>query len=387
MRTFETLLALACAGILVWMANHPLDDRVSGGFAAVALLALVALGVRVAGRVARPYRRLARVTGPYSIGAMTLSLPKSGDTPITRDAAPRPEPSVRLWYPTTEQGGSGNLVERFPVLLYFPGWPGTGFQNLTLVRELVSQGYTVAAVRYAEPTPGLLNRPMQDYSSDCAFQRSVEANNQRLRRNVEDAGRILDQLALDAEDPSHRLTGRLDVQRIGIVGYSFGGAVAAEVRRLDPRVKAAVNIDGRHWGTALQHGTPPPYLFIGEELLFPTTAALSSRVPATRYEALLDQIDYTNLAKHLREHGGIQVTIAGTTHSNFTDDSLRSPLLRLLRGGGSIDPSRALALLNEYVLAFFDQSLRGRASNLLAPAPSYTEVHVDVYRTPKRMAN
>ncbi len=112
--------------------------------------------------------------------------------------------------------------------------------------------------------------------------------------------------------------------------------MAAEARRAEPRIKAAVNIDGRHWGEALRHGVPEPYLFIGEVLRMPTAAELAAVNPATRYEALLDQIDYTNLAAHLREQGGIQVTIAGTTHANLSDEG---PAIAAVADGAAADRS------------------------------------------------
>jgi pimeloyl-ACP methyl ester carboxylesterase len=194
------------------------------------------------------------------------------------------------------------------------------------------------------------------------MQRSVNANSARATSNAQDGTRLLDLLArLEAHDPAGLLTGRLDLDRVGVVGYSFGGAVAAELTRLDSRIGAAVNIDGRHWATALENGVPKPYLFIGEFLVLPDAAALSSNDPATRYEATLDQLDYRNLAKHLREHGGFQVSIAGTTHANFSDGSLSSPWRRL-SGGGPIDP------------------LRGQRSLLLSGSNSeYPEVRLDRY--------
>ncbi len=331
---------------------------------------------------------------------MTIEMPPAAPSPriASRLEPLRPEPSVRLWYPAVLG------TERCPILLYFSGWPGTSLQNAALLRELVSRGYAVATVQYPAHAPGLspadydrqfemLNRPMQLYSSQAAFDESVAANNERLRRNADDASRVLDRLeALNAGDPARCLTGRLDFGRAGIVGYSFGGAVAAEVRRLDARVKAAVNIDGRHWGTALLYGVPPPYLVIGEILRMPTGAELSSADPATRYEAWLDQVDYANLAKHLRQHGGIQVAVAGSVHSSFDEGTRRSPLhwFGLAR---SIDPARALAILNAYTTAFFEQSLRGHASSPLPAAgdagpvlaagdAAYPEVRVDVYPEP-----
>jgi len=384
-------------------------------------LVLLLLGAAVGGCLILPSRILRPLEGPYPVGTVTMELDRRtrSDT-ASRYETFRPEPSVRLWYPAQivpvrlgrELHLSARMRERLrevqlepaidgapvggkepvPVLIYFPGWPGTRLQNLSLVRELASQGYLVASVEYPARTPGTsdgtfedevrrLDRPMQNYASDALFHESLVANDERLRHNVDDVSRILTRLTvLNGSGPANRLTGRLNLGRVGIVGYSFGGAVAAEARRLDPRIKAAVNIDGRHYGSALSHGVPAPYMFVGEELLTPSATELHSPDPATRYEAMLDEVDYANLAKHLRENGGIQVTVANTTHPNFCDDVLRSPVTRLT-GGGRIDAQRALDILNRFVVNFFDRVLRDGASPMLtAPSPTFPEVRVDVYR-------
>jgi len=446
MRIIEILIVLVCVAFLLGNANQPMTPRWALLFAvllagllalqllfegwrlpfapvyvvAIAILCTAPLGLRAPATTALfasvlglgligigvlvclllPFLALPPPTGDYALGSTMLTLP----------ASKGPEPVVQIWYPIartpptqaladllerrrehgwhatpdldTRRGAPLPAGEKFPVLLYFPGWPGTGLSNLLLIRDLASHGFVVATVIY----PSNSNRPMQDYASDATMQRSVAANNERATRNAEDGMRILDLLArLDAQNPGDAqirtgvLAGHLDLAHTGVVGYSFGGAVAAELSRLDARIGAAVNIDGRHWATALEHGVQKPYLFIGEPLLMPDAAALASKDPATRYEAALDQVDYRNLAVHLRENGGIQASIAGTTHANFSDGSLSSHWRRL-SGGGPIDALRAHRILDAYVLAFFEQTLRGQPSSLLAgPSPEYPEVRLDRY--------
>jgi hypothetical protein len=143
-------------------------------------------------------------------------------------------------------------------------------------------------------------------------------------------------------------------------------------------------MDGRHWGESLERGVDRPYLFICEELALPTQAELTSTDPMTRYEALLDRADYSNLAANLQAHGGIRVTIAGMAHMNFTDVPLRSPLRRL-SGGGSIDPERAQFLIRTYVLEFLSRYLASDAPRTpAAPWPQFPEVRVQVWPAPMR---
>ena len=51
----------------------------------------------------------------------------------------------------------------------------------------------------------------------------------------------LDQLvSFDRADPNGILTGRLDLERVGIVGHSLGAIVGGEACHLDRRLRAAV---------------------------------------------------------------------------------------------------------------------------------------------------
>ena len=53
------------------------------------------------------------------------------------------------------------------------------------------------------------------------------------------------------------------------------------------------------------------------------------------------------------------VTIAGTRHLDFTDDTFVLPLLKWLGLAGTIDGARMIELTNAVVLRFFDAYLRG----------------------------
>ncbi len=336
--------------------------------------------------------------GPYAVGVAQLPAiqlhPFVGGTDELKAA-----PLVRLWYPAQrrrlpiwgcldERMAAGFRAQpclpyardaalaassgRFPILIYFDGWPEDRIQNIDLILELASRGFVVASVEF----PTIAQRPMIDYSSDAAFERSVREDHARARAHAQDAVAVLN--ALDALDKQagNNFARRLDTNRAGTLGFSFGGAIAAEASRVDPRIKAVVNMDGRHWGDSLERGVERPYMFICEELTMPTAADLASSDPTTRYEARLDQVDYSRLAANQQALGGIRVTIAGMAHMNFTDVPLRSPLRRL-SGGGAIDPRRAQFLIQTYVVEFFSRYLLSSdPPGLDAPLPQFPEVRV-----------
>ena len=359
--------------------------------------------------------------GPFSVGVTTVAVNVSRPVDLESDEL-KAAPLVRLWYPAQAPGQwlrfetwvrqriSGRLraiptdpatpdapvarnAPKSPVVIYFDGWPEDKIQNVALILELASRGFAVASVQYPAKLPGTsdasdahmraqLAREMAEYTSDAAFERSVQLDHARARAHARDAIAVLEALAaLDAQ-AGNPFAQRLDTQRAGTLGFSYGGAVAAEASRLDTRIRAVVNMDGRHWGDSLLQGVERPYMFICEELAMPTTADLTSADPAVRYEARLDQVDYSKLAANLQARGGIRVTIAGMAHMNFTDFPLRSPLRRL-SSGGKIDARRAQKIIQTYVIEFFSRYLVSeRPPALDSPWPQLPEVRVQSWPAP-----
>jgi dienelactone hydrolase len=392
-------------------------------WSATASVALLALSV--ASCLLLPFVAPRAGHGPFSVGVTTIPVSVSRPPDVGPEQALAPSelkatPLVQLWYPAeapqrwerfntlVKQRMSARLralptapavpdapvahsATRFPVVVYFDGWPEDKVQNMTLILELASRGFAVASLQYPARQPGTsdasdaqmraqLAREMVEYTSDAAFERSVQLDHSRARAHARDAIAVLDALAAEA---GNRFAQRLDTQRAGTLGFSYGGALAAEASRLDPRIAAVINMDGRHWGDTLQKGVERPYMFICEELAMPTAAAASSADPMTRYEARLDQVDYSRLAANLQALGGIRVTIAGMAHMNFTDLPLRSPLRRL-SFGGKIDPRRAQQIIQTYVIEFFSRYLVSeRPPALDSPLPQFPEVRVQSWPAPK----
>jgi hypothetical protein len=74
---------------------------------------------------------------------------------------------------------------------------------------------------------------------------------------------------------------------------------------------------------------------------------------------------------------GYAVQIAGTQHMTFSDLALLTDkFVGPFDPGtiGTIDPVRALAIMNAYTLAFFERYLKGKAEPLLDGPSPYPEV-------------
>jgi dienelactone hydrolase len=155
-----------------------------------------------------------------------------------------------------------------------------------------------------------------------------------------------------------------------MLGWSFGGAAAIEMLRTDPRVKAAVNQDGRLFGGAMTSPVARPFMLFHHGIDNAAAVPEANRAVAQEQAALIHGLDST--ARALATADWYDVTIARTNHGHFSDLPL---FLALFQDTTLLSGRRTHEIISAYTLAFFDQYLRGRRSSLLsAPAAEFPEV-------------
>jgi dienelactone hydrolase len=357
--------------------------------AAIFAFAIVVLTVIVAGAfVLRSLSELPTPTGPFSVGTASFAL----NRPIEPGERSPGQFIVQLWYPAqpspdrapygTDVDGikgwiynrlihthsardAAPVLRRSAIILYVPGWSDKRFENTALAEELASHGYAVAAfdgVRRDSPALDRLAGGF-DMGSAQGYEASIELAQRRLPYEAQRASRVLDFLTeLDAGDAPGPFAGRFDLGRIGLLGYSFGGAVAFETCRRDRRFSAVMNLGGALLGAGNGYKGEFPYFFVRNSL--PTPEDLASNDPWLRYRSKLTLADLPDHRKVVR-YGGYELEVDGTEHGSFNDAPLYAPLRRF-RSGWS-NPPRIVCALRRYMLAFFEQALHGTASPLLAP--------------------
>jgi hypothetical protein len=110
--------------------------------------------------------------------------------------------------------------------------------------------------------------------------------------------------------------------------------------------------------TAIPNPLSQPFLF------------MRSEVWATKEnDARLDEL-YSTL-----KNDGYRMTIRGTQHYDFTLLPLLTPLAPALKLKGPLDGQRAMQIVTDYLIAFFDQQLKAQPMPLLGgPSTAYPEV-------------
>jgi len=364
------------------------------------LVIIFVLGIRLV-----PY--LPPPAGPFRVGTVLWDIDRSGrgSLPSARGDCPL---SVQLWYPAEPGTGDGPAPyrpgaallsaerwartgatlnaallshrTRYPVLVSFPGWAGVRGENTTFVQDLASRGFIVAGIGYDDPACAGVDGSVgdaaatdMDLSSQAAFERMLGIADQKLERVAKGASHIIDALeVLDRVDPNGRFRDRLDLDRVGVVGYSLGGAIAMQLCWRDDRLKAAVNIDGWFFDAARGGWIEQPFMFISDDSAAPTSTDLSNPNPSHRYPAILDDTTDRRMSSELAKHGGVAVTVIGSDHQDFSDMAYlsRLALLQGRRGDGA-----AIRTAADYSAAFFGQILNGEASSLFSNPPPGVRLH------------
>ena len=91
----------------------------------------------------------------------------------------------------------------------------------------------------------------------------------------------------------------------------------------------------------------------------------------------MDNGDFARIDQTLKAFSGMEVIVARTTHMDFTDAALESPLGRYVRR--LIDGRQMVEIVNRYVLAFFEQTLMQRREGLLDGTSSpYPDVQLPI---------
>jgi predicted dienelactone hydrolase len=369
-----------------------------------------------------PERPFEKPAGPFWVGTIdTLWVDAARDEVLSKDPSDKRRVMVQIWYPAEptagptapyirrrEEFGSfagfdsllhvrtnsfdgaplAKTTDRFPVLIYSHGGSWTRFTGTFTTEWLASHGYVVVAIDHNGfnksvlfpdgyrlvqdtlpfPSPGNKDR-RTDVLASWDFLDQV-----MFPMWVGDAAFVLDQVQKLEEAPAGRFSGRLDLNRIGMLGFSFGGAAAVEMAVRDARIKAAIDQDGQLFGRARSTGTSRPVMLMHHASEPPADTSETDRAVSRELGAMVEgwTRGFTD-----RSTGPVyDITIARTHHGHFSDLSL---LLYqdVFRDSRWIEARRAHRIINAYTLAFFDHYLKNRPSALLGGSASpFAEVTV-----------
>ena len=351
-------------------------------------------------------RTLPAPTGKYDVGRVSLHLT---DTARIDSLSPQPfskrELLVWIWYPAHKSNSSSTVEyipkewsealnekrgfllsslfardgakihphsfqdvkisedqQNYPVLLMKSGIGTMAIDYTAIAEELASYGYIVVGsdapystwlLRF--PDGRMISRTAEGNPGETAT--ISDGNNRVLSRLVQiwsdDTHFILTQLdRLNDSDSSSQFFGKLNLNSVGVLGHSFGGATAAQFCLNEPRCKAGVNMDGAPFGTVIEKGLNKPFMFLladHQDETDPVSVQIKSNI-----EKIYNSIPENRYWIYLE----------GAQHFNFSDMPFQKEFLlsRLSGATGSIGSKHGLEVISSCLLVFFNEYVKGQAS-------------------------
>ncbi len=252
--------------------------------------------------------------------------------------------------------------EGYPVILFSHGWNGFNAQNTSQALQLASHGFVVVTVQHpygavvtvfndgtiAKNNPAALPMDTPDAEYDLAADKLVN-------QWSGDLAYALDFMTQQNSDSSSPYFNKLNLERVGAYGHSTGGGAAIQFCGTDPRCKALLGQDPfmRPVSTeVLENGVTQPAFFMFSQ-------------------AWADEVDSLNNRQFRPFYGNSKkamgaISIDGTTHYDFSDLPLLSPLAPQLGLKGPINGKRVTTIVNDYLLSFFEPTLHGMEFNLFS---------------------
>jgi pimeloyl-ACP methyl ester carboxylesterase len=207
--------------------------------------------------------------------------------------------------------------KRFPMLLFAAGSQQIPSEYSSLTEDLASRGFVV--IGYGPTVMG-----ERTWRGDLKY--------------------VLDQMEAWNTTRGHVFFDRLNLDRIGAFGHSFGASAVSIIAAYDKRLKAVVLIDGG--------GRPEDAREIPALMLNSGGAEGAPKIPGA--ETAIARKVYLQWSKP-----GVQMTLVGAVHMSFTDLAVIQAFDLPGDGKAFVDTTRAV------VGEFFGQSLLGEHSELI----------------------
>ena len=235
----------------------------------------------------------------------------------------------------------------FPLILFSHGNGGMRMQNASWCEHLASHGYIVVA---------------PDHTGNCSvtfvngelmlFNSSKEAREQSAEDRPKDLSFLIDQMDLMNKGNDSRFLGRVDMERIGAAGHSFGGFTCSWLINDEPRVKAIIPMAGA--SDERKNFECPVMLFIATE-----DATLSKE----RMDTLRNYYEESKgprYAIEFKDAGHFSFTEMYQLKPDFGDGVGKGTRITNGEPVDYVGMETVFPLLNGYSTAFYNKYLKGQ---------------------------
>lgn len=266
---------------------------------------------------------------------------------------------ITVWYPIASPLDGRAPA---PLVLYSPGWGGVRTQNSIQTQNLASYGFVVVGCDDLSSDPA--TDPDRGVVMDLASDATTAATLERFGRHVVgQAGRLLDVLGALEAGQVPLLAGRVDLQRVGVLGNSIGGGSGLQAALTDPRVVAVFNLDGALVGPPAARIGTEAYFLLSSIEAFPTAEDLASPDPFVRRYSQISAMDIPGNRRRMERPDNYWVQLPRVEHIDLADALYARSRRTMFRTNTQ---RRAVnTAIQTFEVAFFQSTLLGEHAPLL----------------------
>jgi dienelactone hydrolase len=277
---------------------------------------------------------------------------------------------------------------RYPVLVMSAGDGSSALNHTSTAEYLAGRGYIVVGVNHTfnaiisafsdtDILPGDIAATATGVGPELNETSGFAPRDQNWKNVVAldkyfaaDMNYVISQLPeLDRAHPI--LKGRFALDKIGAFGHSFGGSHSFRLLRENPQVRAAANVDGTVFNDDFSEGARKPFMFVSSPR--PTDAEFESVRPLlagiglteAEIDIVMNRLKSDTIAFQ-KTPSAVRVDMKKAEHNNFSDAALWTAFGIPSTDVSKTTPAKALLeTYHRYLIAFFDEKLKGVYSDLI----------------------
>ncbi|MDD3930678.1 MAG: hypothetical protein GXY22_02245 [Clostridiaceae bacterium] len=306
-------------------------------------------------------------SGTYDVLTTKYTWTDTSRTDEFPDEAAGRKLTVEFWYPDTASND-----QSYPLVIFSHGAFGFSGSNYSTCAELASNGYVVAGIGhthqafFTRDVDGAVTIADADFMNEASRINAVhDTGNDEAIYNItrawmklrtDDENFVINQiLELNSVSSDNQILPSIDVNQIGLMGHSLGGASSAQIGRERSDIDAVIVLDGTMLGEEIDYANGS--VVLNSE---PYPVPLLNIYAQDHYENAVkyDGERYNNF--HATHHAveAFETVFTDAGHLNFTDLPLFSPILARALGTGTVDELTCINTMNEVVLEFFNSFLK-----------------------------
>ena len=241
-----------------------------------------------------------------------------------------------------------SAIEPYPLVIFSHGLGGMRMQNTIQMEELASKGFIALAMDHAfDANVTIFNDGSSaDYRSAIIGEVTTEEfwniRLPQINTRVADVSFVLDYIK-DIQGGDDSFWNMIDLERVGIMGHSFGGGTAIVASSRDTRLDACIALDG--WlvpieQSIIKKGLKVPFLFMGQTYW-------------------TNPVNYENLDTLIAAStaSAEKLILDGTKHFDYSDTPQFNSASSKFGISGTMDLDELRILLNSRIVSFFELNL------------------------------